>query len=1004
MNSDKVELTLILAKKPPILSKSFNLLEDNRLEKKPGGNLISGFAQTLAIPIRTFHAGLCELKPDQAFVFGLCGHKKALIVPQKKLQKAKAPEGLPIIARDREHFAYPSGPGILMLDYDPPPGHPPLSRDGLLKKLYHAWPALEDHPHIWGPSASSCVYRTEGNQELRGLIGQRVYIPILAGKDIQRAGDTLFNRLWLAGFGWFTVSKSGALLERSIIDASVWQPERLDFAGGAACGPGLEQRRPKPIIFNAEAQFIDTRKTMHDLTPEEENQVQALKDEGRKAKRPEVEVRRAEWIDERIAKALRNVPEEQRALKEPRLREMYTRAVEQKRLFGDFELISEKYGQVNVAEVLDNPAKFHNTRFSDPLEPDYNRDSRIAWANLYAAGKPFIFSHAHGGQKFILHRTLQTIRIEGGELPRIVEKVMECVRLDGALFDRGSEMVRMAEGKVYPTSLNWLICYLTGLARFEKFNQKTEEWKPVDCPQSVARAVIESGGEWSISKLAGIISVPIMAADGRVIETDGYDPSTGLYLEFPDSTKWPGIPDAPDEITVAEALSRVWFPFSKFPFVGPVDCGGTLAAILTAAIRPILPTAPGFYLGAPTPGSGKTLLAFCLAAVAGQNAEAIPRAADEDEMRKRLFAASRQGAKVLLFDNISGVMESDSLCAFLTSGEITDRVLGVSRMVTTPANSLCILTGNNVIFAGDLNRRLIRIEIYPRCERPHERLFDLNPLAHIRQNRLSIIRDILTVLRAAIQQSEQLSGSYGSFDEWSGLIRRAVVWIGSKGWLKVDDPLLSVSAGLDQDPEIKKLTALMCSWKNAFGKQGATIPEAIRSAKKMDDALFDVLDEIAGERGVINSRRLGRWIERHVKRIVDGCYFVSSGKRLNYNIWVVCDSEPKHEFHEFHEFPLTHTRENQKSSLYKGAAKHSSNSPNSSNSSNGDDTTTCASCVNFQENRSNPTFQGYCLGTLPDEDRSRFPDMEIDCPEFRKKASEVEQRYRQATTKEGLLQ
>ncbi len=51
---------------------------------------------------------------------------------------------------------------------------------------------------------------------------------------------------------------------------------------------------------------------------------------------------------------------------------------------------------------------------------------------------------------------------------------------------------------------------------------------------------------------------------------------------------------------------------------------------------------------------------------------------------------------------------------------------------------------------------------------------------------------------------------------------------------------------------------------------------------------------------------------------------------------------------------------------------------------------TCGKCANFQLSRTNPSFQGHCLGTPPDQDRSRFPDLEVDCPEFREKKEAVE--------------
>src|SRR5208283_3275852 len=123
------------------------------------------------------------------------------------------------------------GPGVMFPDYDPEPGKPPLTRTELLESLYAVWPEMKAHPHIWIPSASSCIYRSDTGEELRGVMGQRVYVPVLNARDIERCGRVLFQRTWLAGGGRVDVSSSGALLERSLIDLAVFQPERLDYAG-----------------------------------------------------------------------------------------------------------------------------------------------------------------------------------------------------------------------------------------------------------------------------------------------------------------------------------------------------------------------------------------------------------------------------------------------------------------------------------------------------------------------------------------------------------------------------------------------------------------------------------------------------------------------------------------------------------------------------------------------------------------------------------------------------
>ena len=45
------------------------------------------------------------------------------------------------------------------------------------------------------------------------------------------------------------------------------------------------------------------------------------------------------------------------------------------------------------------------------------------------------------------------------------------------------------------------------------------------------------------------------------------------------------------------------------------------------------------------------------------------------------------------------------------------------------------------------------------------------------------------------------------------------------------------------------------------------------SSELKHPALFDTCDEIAGEHGTINIRRLSRWIERQRDRVIDGMVF-----------------------------------------------------------------------------------------------------------------------------------
>ena len=92
-------------------------------------------------------------------------------------------------------------------------------------------------------------------------------------------------------------------------------------------------------------------------------------------------------------------------------------------------------------------------------------------------------------------------------------------------------------------------------------------------------------------------------------------------------------------------------------------------------------------MDAPVQGSGKTLLASCVAALGtGHVPEIWPHTAgrDDEELRKRLFAALRDGTSALIWDNITGVFDSAALASAITAPVYRDRVLGRSESLNIP--------------------------------------------------------------------------------------------------------------------------------------------------------------------------------------------------------------------------------------------------------------------------------------------------------------------------------
>lgn len=901
-----VNISLVTAEKPHRLSKLLRLEENGKLRKEGGGNLFQGTVETKNFSnIKQLAEFLPTLTPAQALAYGVCkyGHVRIVCADQVGAARRSASGGgvgEPIIARTREFFKFPDGPGILMLDYDPAEGARPLSAEPLLGILYGLIPSLMTAPHLIRGSASSHIYH--GDTELRGATGWRVLIHVADARDIPRVGKVIYQRSWLGGQGRIAISSAGSLLERGLIDALVWQPERLDFIGGAVCVPPLEQRIPPVKVFNADEPPLDTREVLPSLSQAEEHKYCKLVRDAKK----EVELRalevREEWASRQVEKRLQifEGDEKKRGNVERRLRQTYMEAASYCRLLGDFELETENGDRVAVIQLLNNPKKYDGMRFADPLEPDYRGDKRIAKAFLKGR-RPYINSFAHGGQRYTLHRQRREVQLFDGERDRICREAMAAIRQDGSIFERGGEMVWITTtGEIVPLDLDGLLLLLDRLIMWTKSTGKAGSdgvpKPPImkDCPMNIAKGVLAMKKDgWDLPPLTAVVTAPTMdPKTGRIVDSAGYDPETGLYFICNDLHRWPGVPERPTPEQVKQAFRVLWEPFSTFPFCDPVGRGVFLGTVLTSPVRVALPTAPGTLISSCVPSSGKTLLGRSLARLAGEFIPTLLSVSEShEEIRKTLLSLGRSGCTVMVFDNISGDFGSDPLCVWLTTEHFTDRILRRSKTVTVPTRALTIMTGNNVRLTGDICRRVLSCYLDPGVEEPWRRKFDLDPVFYCQENRLEMIAAILTILRAGQQMGRVPQDRAGSFETWSDLIRPAVMLIGDLGVLDVADPVDSINSAFSQDPAHIALGELLDTWYDEFGDEAKSLSEVIEHATCRSNEgkvyLYRILEGIANDRGTINAMRLGQWIRKYRGRPVIGLRFELAGSRNNSNLWRV---------------------------------------------------------------------------------------------------------------------
>ena len=243
--------------------------EGNDIVKHPAATLYDGVAERVEVDDLTELSNTIKvLKPNQALTYGVFlkpGNHYVVTTKDKRTDGA--------IARCSEDMTWPEGAAVLMLDYDPQPGKAALTYEELNGALVRAVPELSSISMLWTPSASSCIKSEDGCIDTN-ISGQRLYIEVADGRNIPMLGNIIFNRMILTGHGYVFHSRNGLPFIRTLVDSSVWQPERLDFAAGASCGEGL-RREPVDHKFLGGKEHHKLVK-LKPLTDDELPQVEAL--------------------------------------------------------------------------------------------------------------------------------------------------------------------------------------------------------------------------------------------------------------------------------------------------------------------------------------------------------------------------------------------------------------------------------------------------------------------------------------------------------------------------------------------------------------------------------------------------------------------------------------------------------------------------------------------------------------------------------------------------------
>ena len=243
-----IKVTVISSDEPRRLTKRITLKRDELMTEAGGHRVRGTYAVRAFETLAEFSEMLGALRTNEALVYGIPkGPAAGVVVTKSNLERMPEEKREGQIARSNDHFEWSNGPGIFMIDIDPPKDGPALSKEGAIAIVRKIAPELNEVPMLWYPSSSSYIYTDDG-RELRGLRGQRLYVPVTDARKIPDLADALWDRAWAAGHGSIMVSKAGQILKRTFFDKCVYQPSRLDFAAGACTGQGIIQKRGKPEL------------------------------------------------------------------------------------------------------------------------------------------------------------------------------------------------------------------------------------------------------------------------------------------------------------------------------------------------------------------------------------------------------------------------------------------------------------------------------------------------------------------------------------------------------------------------------------------------------------------------------------------------------------------------------------------------------------------------------------------------------------------------------------
>ncbi|ARB13672.1 hypothetical protein Ccr2_gp142 [Caulobacter phage Ccr2] len=377
------------------------------------------------------------------------------------------------------------------------------------------------------------------------------------------------------------------------------------------------------------------------------------------------------------------------------------------------------------------------------------------------------------------------------------------------LQDKPVRMAPEPDGRLKFTEIGTAASMGAELNELVTFVRKNEQGQGARgrVPDDVARHVFEKAYT-RLPRTPEIMYTPIYTAEGDLIRKPGWYQNLDILMadigfDVPKVFSDPTPEEVEDAVKLLTDEVLIDFPFLDYDTAGnerrEPSMANALAMLITPFMRRMIDSCtPVFFVSKPTPGTGGTFLGMVpIILFDGEEPAPIRYTQNEEEMQKALLASLMNSKAYLFFDDVKEFNNRVLLMA-ITSRYIGGRVLGSSKNIEMPNNSIWIATGNNPLISSEMARRVVDIRLNAKTSDIQKRTYKHPDYVQwLKANRGEIVHAILTLIAHWINcgMPKFTARKRASFEDWSEKVGGVLMCANIEGFL---DNRRSVAADMDE--------------------------------------------------------------------------------------------------------------------------------------------------------------------------------------------------------------